>query len=305
MKDFTLTAYRQLLLALQQAGYAFLTFEEWCDGSKTHGRIVIMRHDVDLKARHSLTFAQIEAELGIRATYYFRATPRSNHPEIIKLIVGLGHEIGYHYNDLSLYNGDEEKALEHFKTQLAYFRQFYPVRTICMHGSPTSKWDNRDLWKTNLYRDFGIIGEPYFDFLSPLSFGRRIGSEVGNVYFTDTARMWDGDKYNRRDKVREQLTVDSEQLTINDDQLSVNNENSTTQRLNNSTPQHLNDSTIQQFRIHSTFDLIDWIQSKSSQQSIMITTHPQRWTNKPFEWLLEFIFQGLKNVIKSWMIRRV
>lgn len=56
-----------------------------------------------------------------------------------------------------------EAAVGHFEKQLTHFRQFYPVRTVCMHGSPASRYDNRDLWKQYNYRDFGVIGEPYFD----------------------------------------------------------------------------------------------------------------------------------------------
>ena len=270
MKDFTLNTYRELLLAVKEAGYAFFTFEEWCDG-KADGRYVILRHDVDLKAGHSLATAKIENELGIKATYYFRIVPESNQPEIIKSIAVLGHEIGYHYEDLSLFNGEKVKALEHFKKQLAHFRQFYPVKTICMHGSPTSKWDNRDIWETNSYRDFGIIGEPYFDFL--------IQDNI--FYLTDTARMWDGDKYNIRDKISQKSTVSSQQVS--------------SKKLNNS---------ISQQDIHSTFDFISWLQQKPDQKIIMITTHPQRWSNNPVEWMKEFIFQNLKNIIKRWIFRR-
>ena len=64
------------------------------------------------------------------------------------------------------------------------------VKTICMHGSPLSKWDNRDLWKKYDYRDFGIIAEPYFD----LDF-----DEV--FYLTDTGRSWNNSKASVRDKV--------------------------------------------------------------------------------------------------------
>ena len=278
MKDFTLTVYRQLLLALQQAGYTFFTFEDWCEG-KASGRYVILRHDVDLKAAHSLAIAQIESEMGIRATYYFRVVPQSNQPHIITSIAGLGHEIGYHYEDLSLFKGVQENALEHFKQQLTYFRQFYPVCTICMHGSPTSKWDNRDLWKTNNYRDYGIIGEPYFDFLNPISPINDLKNKV--MYITDTARMWDGDKFNVRDKVIDQLSVNSNQLSVNN-----------------------NNSTTQQSTIHSTFDFIDWLQTNPVQNVIMITTHPQRWTNKPVEWLLELVLQNAKNRIKRLIVRK-
>ena len=55
------------------------------------------------------------------------------------------------------------EAFRDFKENLEKLRKLYPVKTICMHGSPLSKWDNRDLWTKYDYRDFGIIGEPYFD----------------------------------------------------------------------------------------------------------------------------------------------
>jgi len=261
MKDFTRDAYRMLLLALQKADYKFFTFEDWCEGKAT-GRYVILRHDVDLRASHSLATASIESELGIRATYYFRVVPQSNQPEIIKAIVALGHEVGYHYEDLAIAAGNMDNAIAHFKTQLAYFRQFYPVRTVCMHGSPTSQWDNRDLWKTYSYRDFGVIGEPYYDFINL--------KEI--LYLTDTARMWDGDKFNIRDK----------QTNASHDQTK----------------------NLSQKSIHTTFDFIEWIQQKPAQQVIMITTHPQRWTNKPTEWIQELLMQNIKNIVKKWIVNK-
>ena len=271
--DFTLSAYRQLLNALQHADYAFHTFEEWCDG-KAAGRYVLLRHDVDLKARRSLVTAKIEAEMGIRATYYFRIVPQSNQPEIIREIASLGHEIGYHYEDLSLFNGDNDKAFDHFKTQLTYFRRFYPVKTICMHGSPTSKFDNRDLWKLNDYRELGVIGEPYLDFLSTPAV---LNGDI--TYFTDTARMWDGGKYNVRDKL-----VISHQSSETSDQLSVISSKKKT--------------------IHSTYDFIEYINNKPIENGMMITTHPQRWTDKLLPWLQELVFQNIKNCIKKMLVVR-
>ena len=190
--DFTLRIYRKLLCALQQKGYNFLTFEQYCMllPSQRPERFVILRHDVDLKAKNSLATAQMEHELGISVSYYFRVVPQSNKPEIIRAIVELGHEIGYHYEDMTIANGDVKNAYEHFTQQLAYFRQFYPVRTICMHGAPTSQWDGRDLWEQYDYKQLGIVGEPYFD----VDF-----SEV--FYLTDTGRRWDGYKVSVRDKI--------------------------------------------------------------------------------------------------------
>ena len=59
-----------------------------------------------------------------------------------------------------------------------------------MHGSPRSPWDSKDLWKKYNYRDYGIIGEPYFD----IDFSKVL-------YLTDTGRHWDGEKVSVRDKV--------------------------------------------------------------------------------------------------------
>ena len=48
-------------------------------------------------------------------------------PEIIRAIAALGHEIGYHYEDMSLCGGDIDAAWSHFLTWLDYFRQYYAV----------------------------------------------------------------------------------------------------------------------------------------------------------------------------------
>ena len=139
MLDFTLTIYKYLLSTLQKAGYTFLTYENYCTPEPKPKKLVILRHDVDKKPQNSLATALIEQSLGIQASYYFRIVKDSNSPEIIRQIVALGHEIGYHYEDMSIAHGDIESAFVHFKDSLSYFRTFYPIHTICMHGAPTSQ----------------------------------------------------------------------------------------------------------------------------------------------------------------------
>jgi len=58
-----------------------------------------------------------------------------------------------------------------------------------MHGSPLSKYDNRDIWGKYNYKSLGITAEPYFD----LDF-----NDV--FYITDTGRKWDGASVSIRDK---------------------------------------------------------------------------------------------------------
>jgi len=189
MRDFTLKTYRLLLGTLQKAGYRFQTFEEFMT-TPAEGKAVVMRHDVDEKAFNALKMAQLEHELGIRATYFFRIVKQSNVPEVIRGIAALGHEIGYHYEDLALAEGDLEKAMASFEKNLAYFREYYPVRSVCMHGSSTSKFDNRLLWETRKLSDFGLVGEPYLS----VDFNKVF-------YLTDTGYAWDGGKFATRDIV--------------------------------------------------------------------------------------------------------
>jgi len=95
--------------------------------------------------------------LGIKGTYYFHVVPESYDERIIKQIAELGHEVGYHYENLS----HAAQKIKNFKLKIKKnFRDIYPVKTICMHGSPLSKYDNRLLWEKYDYRDFGIVGSP-------------------------------------------------------------------------------------------------------------------------------------------------
>lgn len=199
MRDFTLQTYSLLLDALEAGGYEALSFEQYCSIRQGKSsakalpvRYVILRHDVDKRPWFSVKTAEVEAAHRMHASYYFRIVPESNEPECIKRIAALGHEVGYHYEDMSLCSGDYEKAHAHFVSALEYFRQFYPVQTCCMHGAPTSKYDSRAIWDKYNYRDLLLIGEPYYD----VDF-----SSV--LYLTDTGRCWDGYRYSLRDKVPE------------------------------------------------------------------------------------------------------
>lgn len=273
MTDFTLRKYRELLAFLQKKGYKFITFEQYCEQKNSLdntlpsldrgdddmcAKWIILRHDVDLRAQNSLAVAQIENELGIQSSYYFRVVPESNQPEVIRSIAALGHEIGYHYEDMAIANGDMEKAYAHFQKQLEYFRQYYPVRTICMHGAPTSKWDGKDLWKKYDYRAVDVIGEPYFD----VDFSKVF-------YLTDTGRCWDGYKVSVRDKI----------------------------------PKYQDEWIKKKLVYHKTSDIICAVEQGTLPSCVMITTHPQRWTDNQGDWVKEVLTQTIKNVIKRVLIQ--
>ena len=260
MRDFSLDIYRALLEALQAKDYQIIGYAEYLKLKVKSGKFIVLRHDVDAKPQNSLRTAQIEHSLGAKATYYFRVGKESNEPQVIKAIAQLGHEIGYHYEDMSLCDGDVDKAWSHFQTWLDYFRQYYAVETICMHGAPTSKWDGKDLWKKYDYRSLGIIGEPYMD------------TDFSDVfYLTDTGRCWDGYKVSVRDKI----------------------------------PQYQDEWTAKGLVWHTTPELLRAIEADQLPAHVMITTHPQRWTNNTGEWWKEAVLQTAKNIVKRIIVKYI
>lgn len=187
--DFTRQKYNELVFTLKDKGYQFITFNE--SVCQNHNdRFVILRHDVDLLPSHSLAIAKLECKLGAKSSYYFRAVPESWDEQIIKAIAAMGHEVGYHYESLTTCSGNIDDAYKDFKKNLTKLRELASTTTICMHGSPRSPYDSKDIWKKYDYHVLGINGEPYLD------------TDFNQVfYLTDTGRRWDGYKVSVRDKI--------------------------------------------------------------------------------------------------------
>jgi len=205
--DFTIEKYSELCKAIVQSDYRVLTVKEYLQNPIENTQVIIMRHDVDRKPANALKMAQLENDFRISATYYFRSKAISKNIEIVRQVAALGHEIGYHYETLAKAKGDYKKAIKIFEEDLQEFTKISCIKTICMHGSPLSRWDNRDLWKKFDFRRYGIIGEPYlsFDF-------RKV------AYLSDTGRNWNSLKHTLRDKVEGQCIP---QLSSTDNLISL------------------------------------------------------------------------------------
>jgi len=189
MRDFTMNEYRILCRQFSMFGYQVTTFIDYIS-SNVSKRIVVIRHDVDTCPENALVMAFMERDLGLKTTYYFRSEAPSYDEDIIRRIAMMGHEVGYHYEDLSHANGDFDKAIISFKENISKLRRICSVQTICMHGSPLSRWDNLQLWQHYDYHAFDVVGEPYLD----IKF-----DEV--LYLTDTGRSWKTANDNIRDQV--------------------------------------------------------------------------------------------------------
>lgn len=188
--DFTLDKYRELCQTIVESGYTVVTVRKYFEVLTPPSKLVILRHDVDRKPYHALRIAELERELGLSGTYYFRTGRHTFEPVVIRNIVQAGHEVGYHYEALARARGNCKRAIRIFEEDLDDFRELCEVHTIAMHGSPLSKYDNRDLWQKYDFKEFGIVGEVYLS----------IDYETV-AYFTDTGRTWDSDAHNLRDRV--------------------------------------------------------------------------------------------------------
>jgi hypothetical protein len=132
--DFTFDAYENYLQLLRANYREILTFSEFFRSKSAAPSCCLIRHDVDRKPLNALRMAELEHRLGICSTYYFRTKPHTLKAELIKAISSLGHEIGYHYENLSDCDGDYGKALIDFEENLERLRDIAPIETICMAG---------------------------------------------------------------------------------------------------------------------------------------------------------------------------
>lgn len=280
--DFTLKIYSQLLGDLQNADYYFQTCKEYmsqaCNFEPT--QLILLCHDVDKLPHNSLRFAQLEAQKGIKATYYFRMDKHSYNEELILQIANLGHEIGYHYETMdtesskfhvkaSKFGSKVSKeqmeylivlAYEEFCINLNIFRAIVEIKTISMHGNPLSPYDNRAIWSKYDYRKLGIIAEPYFD----LDFNEL-------YYITDTGRCWDGNLFNVRGKATKENPVTNEEFL--------------------------------DLHFHSTRDIIKAIHEERFPKKAMLNFHPQRWNKCGYSWIKELVLQNAKNQVKRFLVK--
>ena len=201
MRDFTFNAYRLYIKAIQSAYHPIMRVVDYLRFEVKPDSFAIIRHDVDRRPLKALRMAQLEYELGIRSTYYFRTKALVFKPWVIRAVKRLGHEIGYHYETLSDTRGDHIAAMKQFIRHLNRIRKYSPVDTVSMHGRPLSSQNNLDLWRNPEIRSMlankcKLIGEVYLDI-----------DYHDIAYICDTGRNWDTQRSNKRDNVESEIPV--------------------------------------------------------------------------------------------------
>lgn len=170
--------YRDFLATAQESGYEIVSLEKWIlaphDRLTNHDperRTLVLRHDVDQHPAAVLPMFEIEEQLGVRSTWYFRW--RTAHPVIIRRLRRAGFAVGLHYETLTrlalargITSAEDAaplipEAREELKREMAVFAaRFGPFRSAAPHGdSRVSGITNAVLLKEQDCREYGI----YFD----------------------------------------------------------------------------------------------------------------------------------------------
>lgn len=168
---FTYSSYEGLVKTLQEANYTFVDYHDY----NAYPRCVILRHDIDNSIDKSVKLAELEAELGVKSTYFVLLTSDFYNPSSKKSIDGLfkiqklGHEIGLHFDEMAY---DELKSVPK-----AIIREVdilsdiigTPVTTVSMHR-PSQQTLNADYKMPGMINSYG---KTFFNDFKYLSDSRR------------------------------------------------------------------------------------------------------------------------------------
>src|SRR5712692_10516496 len=102
LEEFNYASYRQLLELLRRTNEN-VTFND-LPLDNPAARCFILRHDIDYSPEAALRMAQLEADMGIRATYFLLLNTSyynllsEEYCEFPRRLIELGHDVGFHYD---------------------------------------------------------------------------------------------------------------------------------------------------------------------------------------------------------------
>jgi len=139
---FIFDGYRRLIDGLKSAGYLFLTFPKAQAALNDSTPFALLRHDIDMELEAALKLAEIEAEAGVQATYFFLVRTETYNlfssagTATISRILKMGHHLGLHFDCASY---DAESSVENLRAacgrEAALLEQWFgrPVEVVSYH----------------------------------------------------------------------------------------------------------------------------------------------------------------------------
>lgn len=172
--EFSYASYGRMLDLLRKNEYQISPYQE-----TYHGKICVLRHDVDNDLEKALEFARMERELEVHSTYFILARSDFYNPfskknsEIIHQIHEMGHDIGLHFDERYLAGAKENEISAAIAAETECMGRLLDmeINSVSMHR-PTNKTLEAD------YRIHGIIN----------SYSKKFFQEF--KYVSDSRRHW-------------------------------------------------------------------------------------------------------------------
>jgi len=107
-KNFSIKYYTYLMETIKN-NYKIIDYQSVYE--EDYKKTILVRHDIDVSLYDALKLAEVEATVGIKATYFIWLRSNFYNPlsiegrEIIEKIITLGHDIGLHFDPTSLTSG--------------------------------------------------------------------------------------------------------------------------------------------------------------------------------------------------------
>jgi hypothetical protein len=178
--SFTRTGYRAMLESALRSGYVFAAFDD--PAAQSARRVCLLRHDVDADLGAALEIARIEAEVGVRSTFFimlrsplYNALGRANQ-QLAREILDLGHWLGLHY-DLAFAPGAQRTAEAWIALEAETLGAMYgaPVRAVSFHQPMLAEKAPGELAPLNLVSAFDYPG---FTYVSDANKALKMGAFV-------------------------------------------------------------------------------------------------------------------------------
>lgn len=93
--------YEEFLKTFLNSGYQFICIRDYEKLKDQKCKHIILRHDIDSDVKIAKKMFEIEKQLNIKSTYYFRSC--TFDVKFINKIYEYGSEVGYHYEEIAQY----------------------------------------------------------------------------------------------------------------------------------------------------------------------------------------------------------
>jgi hypothetical protein len=181
---FTFEHYRYMLKVGRDAGYRYITFDELAAARAADERACALRHDCDNDPVAAAALARIEADMGIRTTYFVMTRAALYNimaPKVAALvreILGLGHRLALHFDELPYRDTPNERIAAQVDRERRWLAEEFgqPIDVVSFHQpSPRVLSNEVRLNCLNTYDKNDMAG---FHYISDSNFRFRFDTPV-------------------------------------------------------------------------------------------------------------------------------